>query len=75
MKLLYLFQILFQLKTNEFEPPGSEIVTIELQIKRETALVCNCCRAHKDGTSFCADIELIIDKKPHTNSLHIFFYI
>lgn len=59
---------------NEFEPPGSEILTVDVHIKREKVLVCNCYTV----IEFCADIESIIDKPlpefKHFIHLYNFYY-
>ncbi len=46
----------------DLEPIDSEIICVELCIKKVKILVCNCYRPqHRDMTEFCSDIESILD--------------
>ena len=55
------------------EPTDSEIICVELQIKKIKELVCSCYRPqHRDMIDFCHDIETIIDNGSNTYQSFVF---
>lgn len=55
------------------EPTDSEIICVELQIKKIKVLVCSCYRPqHRDIIDFCYDIETILDNGSDTYQSYVF---
>ncbi len=57
----------------DLEPTDSEIICVELYIKKVKILVCNCYRPqYRDMTDFCSDIESILDSASQDYQSFIF---
>ncbi len=64
--MVYVSQSISAKRREDLEPPGSEIIAVEIQSKFKKSLVCNCYRVqYYDIVDFCADIDTIVDHASH----------